>query len=71
MSSAGHAGKGWTPTNVLERVEVLGAALPKRVTVTHGGATRDLAFHIEETRNRLVIRKPGVPMADDWTLTLL
>ena len=69
-STATHAGQSWRPTNTLERVEVLGAAEPKRVSMTHNGATTELTFHMDDDRNRLVIRKPDVPMADDWQVTL-
>tara|TARA_B110001452_G_scaffold197556_1_gene167493 strand:+ start:670 stop:3537 length:2868 start_codon:yes stop_codon:yes gene_type:complete len=70
-SSAAHAGQGWTPPNTLERVEVLGvAAAPARVSLTHKGATRELSFHMADDRGRLVIRKPDVPMSDEWTITL-
>ena len=69
-NSATHAGQGWQPTNTLERVEVLGAAEPSRVTMTHKGVTSELSFHMAEATNRLVIRKPGVPMADDWQITI-
>lgn len=69
-SSATHAGQGWHPANTLERVEVLGAAEPSRVTMTHKGVTSELSFRMAEATNRLVIRKPNVPMADDWQITL-
>ena len=69
-SSATHAGQGWQPTNTLERVEVLGTAAPSRITLTHKGATRELSFYMADATNRLVIRKPDVPVADDWQITL-
>ena len=51
-SSATHAGQGWQPTNTLERVEVLGATEPSRITLTHKGATRELSFYMADATNR-------------------
>ena len=44
---------------------------PKKVTLTTAdGATRELTFTHVPATNRLVLRKPGVPIASQWSVTL-
>jgi len=60
----------YTPPNVLERVELLGMRTPTAVTLRYGREERPLEFvHVAAT-DRVVIRKPSVPMAAEWSIVL-
>ena len=67
-----HTSAAYVPRNMLERLELLDTSLPASVTLTTAdGATRPLTFaHIAAT-NRLVVRKPDVPIASEWTVTIV
>jgi len=72
MSSVAiHTSDAYVPANWLERVEIVGVAAPARMVLTAGGETRELAFSYSATTNRLVVRKPAVPMAADWSIELI
>jgi alpha 1,3-glucosidase len=65
-----HSSKAYSPLNELERIELLGGPAPSAVTLTVDGVTRALEFrHVAET-NRVVIRKPAVPMAAVWSIAI-
>jgi len=52
-------------------VELLGVAQPARVTLSRAGAAdEEVGFTYDESSRTLVLRKPGVPMAADWSITL-
>lgn len=57
-------------TNTVERVVILGVTQqPSKVTLETKGKIQDLQFFLEgET---LTIRKPDVPIVDNWSITLL
>jgi alpha 1,3-glucosidase len=69
-SAAIHASDKYTAPNKLERVEVIGVPAPTKVTLTSAGQASELTFYHAADTNRLIIRKPDVPMAADWTITL-
>uniref|UniRef100_A0A7S2J457 Glycosyl hydrolase family 31 C-terminal domain-containing protein n=1 Tax=Haptolina brevifila TaxID=156173 RepID=A0A7S2J457_9EUKA len=66
---------GDTPTyqapNMLERVELMGMGVPKAVKIRHAGEERALEFTHVPATNRLVIRKPAVPMAAEWSIIII
>ena len=67
-------GSAWSAANWLERLELLGSkewlGQVKVVRLTHKGGASELDFRYSEETGRLVVRKPGVPMTDDWTISL-
>lgn len=71
-SVALHANASYAPTNLLERVELLGLGgwRPVAVTLESGGTATELGFSYNFERQRLVVRKPGVAIASDWSITL-
>ena len=65
------APSGFAPPNTLERVELMGVAMPERVELRVGsGQPMSLDFKYDEHTRRIVVRKPGVLLAADWTITL-
>jgi len=70
-STAVHASDAFTPPNMLERLELLGTKPPGKVLLESGGETRELEATWSEATGRTVVRKPGVPMAADWTIRLV
>jgi len=71
-SAALHASSAYTPSNLLERLEVLMPAATKvgSVTLTYKGESKPLEFSYVEKSGRLVVRAPLVPVADDWTIAI-
>jgi alpha 1,3-glucosidase len=70
-SVALHASDKFAPPNWLERVEFLGASPPAKVTLSRAGAAdEEVGFTYAEGSRTLTLRKPGVPMASDWAITL-
>ena len=70
-AKAVHRSADYAPRNQLERLEFLGTPPPKSVTLTTAeGETRSLAFTHVAATNRLVVRKPDVPVAAEWTVTV-
>ena len=72
-SIALHSDERYTPSNGLERVELLvsaeAAAKIKKVTLTAGGQeAKALEFSYAAARQRLVVRAPNVGMAEDWSI---
>ena len=64
----------YTPSNPLERVEVLmsaeEAAKVKGVSIATTGGERTLDYRYDEGGKRLVIRAPKVLVAEDWSISL-
>ena len=71
-SIAVHANSSFAPPNLLERVELLGLGgwRPVAVTLEIGGTATELGFSYSAERQRLVVRKPAVAIASDFTITL-
>ena len=70
-STSLHAASSYEPSNELERVEILwDRKLPASATLRYKGAETALTFHFAAESGRLVVRKPAVPMAADWTIAL-
>ena len=72
-SIALHANSSFAPPNLLERVELLGLGgwRPATATLTAAdGTTTALAFSYSAERQRLVVRKPAVEVAADWSIEL-
>ena len=71
-STSLHDSAAYRPTNTLERIELLVDAVAARkiqsVVLSHKGASRPLEFAYHEATRRLTVRKPDVPMADDWEI---
>ena len=68
-----HANASFVPTNLLERVELLGLGgwRPATATLTAAdGTSTELGFSYNAERQRLVVRKPAVAIASDWSITL-
>ena len=66
-----HKSDTYSPSNVLERLELLNTAPPESITLsTADGATRELTFTHVAATNRLVVRKPDVPVASGWSITI-
>jgi len=60
----------YQPPNMLERVELVGLATPRAVRLRHAGEERPLEFTHVAATNRVVIRKPAVPMAAEWSIVI-
>jgi len=57
--------------STVERVVLLDVhAPPTRVRLVVGGAERELTFHHEAGARVLVVRKPDVPVCDDWSIVV-
>ena len=68
-----HVNTSYAPPNLLERVELLGLGgwRPATATLTAAdGTTTALAFSYSAERQRLVVRKPAVEVAADWSIEL-
>ena len=70
-SRALHASASYAPTNTLERLEILGTRPPAKVLLQYQGEERELEATWSEATGRTIVRKPDVPMAADWTITLV
>lgn len=70
-SSGLHASDAFAPPNRLERLEILGVRPPAKVVLTHMGVARELEANWCEATGRTVVRKPDVPIAADWTISLI
>eukprot|EP00965_Chrysotila_dentata_P167904 5544446-Pleurochrysis_carterae.AAC.1 len=66
-----HTSDEFLPPNTLERLELLGVPMPSRVELQYKGQTTSLDFAWSEERGRIVVRKPAVPMAAEWTVALV
>ncbi len=73
-STALHSDASYTPSNPLERVEVLmsaeEAAKVTGVSIATTGGERTLDYRYDEGGKRLVIRAPKVLVAEDWSISL-
>lgn len=71
-STLAAGGKSFAPGNTVERVVVagVGKAPASIVAADADGATRTLTFSYDAASDVLTIRKPGVKVAYDWTITL-
>ena len=74
-STALHASAAYTPTNLLERLEILldatEAAKVTSVTLAAAGQPpATLEFSYASASGRLVVRAPKVLMASDWSITI-
>jgi len=70
-ATAVHESTGWSAPNRLERIELLGVPKLTRVVLREGDAERELGFSWSEASGRVVVRKPDVPMAGAWTISLV
>ena len=75
-STALHASAAYTPTNLLERLEILmdatEAAKVTSVTLAAAGQppAATLEFSYASASGRLVVRAPKVLMVSDWSITI-
>jgi alpha 1,3-glucosidase len=61
----------YNPENTVERVIVVGVtATPSAVSITDAKGTRSTQFKFDAAKKTVVIRKPDVVMAGDWTIKL-
>ncbi|XP_056365904.1 LOW QUALITY PROTEIN: neutral alpha-glucosidase AB [Oenanthe melanoleuca] len=55
----------------LERVVILGVGQPESALLTtHDGSQTPLQFRHDPARSVLTLRRPGVPIGDDWSISL-
>ncbi|KAM3866502.1 neutral alpha-glucosidase AB [Diretmus argenteus] len=54
----------------IERILILGASKPSKVTLLTDGQERQLEFEFDASMSVLTLRKPGVNAGADWTVTL-
>ncbi|XP_070181942.1 neutral alpha-glucosidase AB-like isoform X2 [Littorina saxatilis] len=70
-SNVEHQGSGFTTKEWLERVIVVGLPHePRKVTLHQSGQTKELIFTYDSTTHVLIIRKPGVNILQNWTISL-
>lgn len=61
----------YSPRNTLERVIVVGLNTPpKSVSVTDGQGSRDIMFEYDAQTSKIILRKPDVQMASEWSIKL-
>ncbi|TNM99204.1 hypothetical protein fugu_013768 [Takifugu bimaculatus] len=61
----------FTTQSWIERVVIIGATKPSKVTLkAAGGQESKLDFEFDASVSLLTIRKPGVNAGEDWTITL-
>jgi len=61
----------YNPQNTVERVVAVGVkAAPKTVVVSDAKGTREIMFEYDVKTEKVVLRKPDVLMASDWSITL-
>ena len=72
LTSTSGGGKNFVPPNTVERIVILGVpTAPRKVVMqNHEGATESLTFLHDVPSASLVIRKPDVAVAYDFTLTV-
>ncbi|XP_064593080.1 neutral alpha-glucosidase AB isoform X1 [Zonotrichia leucophrys gambelii] len=54
----------------LERVVILGVGRPDSALLTHDGSQTPLHFQHDPERSVLTLRRPGVPIGADWSISL-
>nr|XP_039248310.1 neutral alpha-glucosidase AB-like isoform X1 [Styela clava] len=54
----------------LERVVIMGARKPSKITLDTDGVQSDLGFVYDASIQKLTIRKPGVNVGKNWTITI-
>lgn len=54
----------------LERVVILGVGRPESALLTHDGSQTPLQFQHDPERSVLTLRRPGVPIGADWSISL-
>ena len=65
------ANDNYKPENTVERVIVVGVkAAPGAVSITDAKGTRTTQSKYDAAKQTLVIRKPDVVMAGDWTIKI-